>query len=84
VKLGTPRLSVPFADFLVGIWSKANTFDADGGWLVSDFSAGICAWVHMVAVPNTVANKTKLIRFVILLSLEACVQDPYRMSSTRC
>jgi hypothetical protein len=67
VKLGTPRLSVPFADFLAGIWSKANTFDADGG-LVSDLSAGICAWEHIVALPNTIANKIKLIRFVILLS----------------
>jgi hypothetical protein len=83
VKLGTARLSVPFAAFLAGIWSKANTFDADGG-LVSDFPAGICAWVHIVAVPNTVANKTKLVRFVILVSLRACVQDPYTgMSSTR-
>lgn len=84
MKLGTPRLSVPFADFLADIWSKANTFDADDG-LVSDLSAGICAWEHIVAVPNTVANKIKLVRFVILLSLGACVQDPYTgMSSTRC
>ena len=83
MKLETARLSVPFADLLAVIWSKANTFDADGG-LVSDLSAGICAWEPIVAIPNKVANKIKLVRSVILLSLGACAQDPYtEMSSTR-
>jgi hypothetical protein len=42
VKPGTLRLSVPFADFLAGICSKENTFDADGV-AVSGFPAAVCA-----------------------------------------
>ena len=83
MKPGTARLSVPLADFLADIWSNANTFDADGG-LVSGLSAGVWAWVQIVAITDKVTNKLQLARLVILPFLQACVQDPYTgIESTR-
>src|SRR3984885_16107108 len=81
VKLGMLLPSVPFGDFLAGIWSYANTFDA-ACVPVSGFSVWVCACAHIVAVANNVTAKTKLVRSLILHSSQLHFQNPYTETSS--